>query len=120
MKKSMMRRLAQNPKLRPKNQDELAFAENEIAALAGLPKSSVLVTPIDGQERFSGQDILIYQGKHKNLASLKKRYPAHFKNIEEIAESYVTFRVCTTEKYRKALSSPKIAKRVFEYLTIEV
>jgi HD superfamily phosphohydrolase len=116
VKTAVMRRLAQNQKLRPKNQDELAFAEEEIAALAGLPKSSALITPIDGQERFSGQDILIYQGAHKKLASLKKRYPAHFKNIEEVAESYVTFRICTTEKYRKVLSSPKIAKRVFEYL----
>ncbi|MGB7957833.1 MAG: HD domain-containing protein [Minisyncoccia bacterium] len=117
MKKAVMQRLARNPKLQPKNQDELAFAENAIAALAGLPKSSVLIAPIDGQERFSGQDILIYQGAHKKLASLKKRYPAHFKNIEEVAESYVTFRVCTIEKYRKILSSPKIAKKIFEYLT---
>jgi HD superfamily phosphohydrolase len=117
VKKNIMRQLAQNPKLRPKNQDELTFAEEEIATLAGLPRSSVLITPIDGQERFSGQDILIYQGAHKKLASLKKRYPAHFKNIEEVAESYVTFRVCTTEKYRKVLSSPKIAREVFDYLT---
>jgi HD superfamily phosphohydrolase len=117
VKNAVMRRLAQNPKLHPKNQDEIAFAESSLAALAGLPASSVLITPVSGQERFSGQDILIYQGAHKKLASLKERYPAHFKNIEEVAESYVTFRVCTTEKYRKILSSPKIAKKVFDYLT---
>jgi HD superfamily phosphohydrolase len=116
VKKTVMQRLARNPKLQPKNQDELAFTENAIATLAGLPRSSVLIAPIDGQERFSGQDILIYQGKNKRLASLKKRYPAHFKNIEEVAESYLTFRVCTTEKYRKVLSLPKIAKRIFSYL----
>ncbi len=111
-----MKKLSQSPLLQPKNQNEIARLEDEIAAIAGLPESSVLLTPIYGQERFSGQDILIYQGKNKKLASLKKRYPAHFKNIEEIAESYVTFRVCTTEKYRKTLSSPKIAKKVFAYL----
>jgi hypothetical protein len=111
-----MRRLAQNPKLQPRDQDGIAFVESSIAALAGLPAASVLITPIHGQERFAGQDILIYQGAHKKLASLKERYPAHFKNIEEVAESYVTFRICTTEKYRKVLSSPKIAKRVFEHL----
>ena len=97
-KNAAMRCLAQNPKLQPENQDGIAFIESSIAALAGLPASSVLLTPISGQERFSGQDILIYQGKDKKLASLKKRYPAHFRNIEEIAESYMTFRVCTTEK----------------------
>ena len=111
-----MRDLAENPELDPKNQIGLAAAEGEIAMLAGLPKSAVPVTPIFGQERFVAQDILIYQGKNKKLASLEKRYPAHFRNIAEIAESYVTFRVCTTEKYRKVLSSPKIAKTVFDYL----
>jgi HD superfamily phosphohydrolase len=116
IKKIEMRRLAQNPKLQPRDQDGIAFVESSIAALAGLPAASVLITPIHGQERFAGQDILIYQGAHKKLASLKERYPAHFKNIEEVAESYVTFRICTTEKYRKVLSSPKIAKRVFEHL----
>jgi HD superfamily phosphohydrolase len=116
VKRSAMRGLAENPKLDPKNQASLAAIESEIATIAELPKSAVLVTPIFGQERFVAQDILIYQGENKKLASLKKRYPAHFKNIEEIAESYVTFRVCTTEKYRKVLSSPKTAKKVFEYL----
>ncbi len=111
-----MRKLSQSPLLQPKNQNEIARLEDEIATIAGLPESSILLTPIYGQERFSGQDILIYQGMNKKLASLKKRYPAHFKNIEEVAESYVTFRVCTTEKYRKTLSSPKIAKKVFAYL----
>jgi HD superfamily phosphohydrolase len=113
---AVMKKLSRSPLLQPKNQNEIARLEDEIAMIARLPESSVLLTPIYGQERFSGQDILIYQGKNKKLASLKKRYPAHFKNIEEIAESYVTFRVCTTEKYRKTLSSPKIAKKVFEYL----
>lgn len=117
VKKAVMQQLARHSKLRPKNQDDLNFVENEIATLAGLPRSSVLLTPIDGQERFSGQDILIYQGQNKKLASLKKRYPAHFRNIEEVAESYITFRVCTTETYRKILSSPKISKKIFEYLT---
>jgi HD superfamily phosphohydrolase len=116
-KSAVMRKLAQNPKLDPKNQVGLMAVEAEIADIAGLPRSSVLVTPIHGQERFTGQDILIYQGAHKKLASLKDRYPAHFKNIEEVAESYLTFRICTTEKYRKVLSSPKTAKKIFEYLT---
>jgi HD superfamily phosphohydrolase len=117
VRKSAMRRLAEDPELHPKNQAGLAAAEHGIAAIAGLPASSVLVTPVFGQERFAGKDILIYQGKGKKLASLKERYPAHFRNIEEVAESYVTFRICTTEKYRKALSSPKIAKKVLEYMT---
>ena len=116
MTKPAMRRLAENPELDPKNQAGLAAIESRIAKLAGLPESAVLVTPIHGQERFVGQDILIYQGKGKKLASLKERYPAHFRNIKEIAESYVTFRISTTEKYRKVLSSPKIAKKTLEYL----
>jgi len=116
-KNAVMRRLAQNPKLHPKNQAELAVVEHEIAKIAGLPSASVLVTPIHGQERFEGQDILIYQGAHKKLASLKERYPAHFRNVEEVAESYITFRVSTTEKHRKVLSSSRTAKKIFEYLT---
>ena len=117
MKKAVMQRLAPNPKLQPKNQDELAFAENAIAALAGLPKSSVLIAPIDGQERFSGQDILIYQGAHKKLASLKKRYPAHFKNIEEVPILCHLPRLHHRKILRKISCSPKIAKKIFEYLT---
>ena len=60
---------------------------------------------------------MIYQGEGKRLASLKARYPAHFKNSEEIAQTYLAFRVCTTEKYRAVLSTSRIAKKVFEFLT---
>jgi HD superfamily phosphohydrolase len=111
-----MDRLAKNPALQPKNQNGLAEMEEKIAALAGLPRESVLITPIYGQERFEAQDIVIYEGRGKKLASLKKRYPAHFKNIEEVAQTYLAFRVCTTEKYRKTLSVPRTATRVFQLL----
>jgi len=112
-----MRRLQKNPEFDFKNQAGLKKLENEIANIAGLPEDSVLVTPIVSTERFEGKDIMIHQGHGQKLASLKARYPAHFKNMQEVAESYITFRVCTTEKYRKILSAPKTAKKIFALLT---
>jgi len=109
--------LMKNPNFDFRNQVGLEELENEIADIAGLPWGSVLVTPIVSTERFKAQDIMIYQGPGRKLASLKARFPAHFKNFEEVAQSYVSFRVCTTEKYRKTLSAPKIAKKTFELLT---
>lgn len=115
---SQMKRLMKNHRFAEKNQEGLAALEDAIAKLAGLPKNSVLVSPIHSTERFEAQDIMIYQGQGgragtaKKLASLKARYPAHFKNIQEVAQTYLAFRVCTTEKYRSRLSNPKMAKKV--------
>lgn len=108
-----MEKIAKDKNLSPENQAHLEKMEDNIAHLAGLPNDAVLVIPIYGQERFEAQDIAIYQGSGKKLASLKARYPAHFKNTEEVAQTYLAFRVCTTEPYRQALSSLKIAKKVF-------
>ncbi len=113
----VIRKLATNPSFRPENQAALEKLEQAIAAAAGLPEASILVSPITSTERFEGKDILIYQGVGKKLASLRARFPAHFKNIEEVAESYLAFRICTTEKYRKRLNEPKIARRIFEIVT---
>jgi len=114
--KSEIARLANSPALRATNQSGLAEIEDHIAAIAGIPQGSVLIAPITSTNRFEAQDILIYQGPGKKPASLKARYPAHFKNIEEIAETYLAFRVCTLERYRKALSAPRVAKKVFDLL----
>jgi HD superfamily phosphohydrolase len=102
------------PQFQIENQTALAAAEAEIAELAGLPPDSVLVVPIISPDRFIAQDILVYRGRNAKPASLKARYPAHFRNIEEVAGTYAAFRICTTEKYRAALSSPRVAKKVFE------
>lgn len=112
-----IRKLSSERSFRPENQEGLESLESAIADIAGLPEENVLVAPIHSTERFEGKDVLIYEGRGKKLASLRARYPAHFKNIEEVAESYLAFRVCTTEKYRKRLSSPKIAKKIFELVT---
>lgn len=110
---AQIRHLATSPKLNPKNQEALGALENNIARMAGLPDHSVLITPIYGQERFEAKDIMIYEGRGKKLASLRERYPAHFRNMEEVGQAYLAFRVCTTEKYRAKLSAPKMAKKVF-------
>jgi hypothetical protein len=109
-----IKNLIASPRLRTNNQDSLTELENKIAALAGLPKDSVLVVPITDPGRFNTQDIMVYRGPGKKPSSLKARYPAHFKNIGEVIEDYVAFRICTTEKNRHILSSPKIAKKIFE------
>lgn len=109
-------KLSRSEHLQPKDQEGLAKIEDTIAKIAGIPSGTVLITPIFGAERFEAKDILIYEGENKKLASLKARYPAHFENIEEVAQSYLTFRVCTLNAYRARLAEPKIAKKVFEML----
>jgi len=109
-----IRALAANSAFQEKNQAGLENLESEIAMITGIPELDILVTPIGSPDRFEAKDIMIYAGRGQKLASLKARYPAHFKNIEEVAQSYLAFRVCTTEKYRKRLSEPKIAKKVLE------
>jgi HD superfamily phosphohydrolase len=114
--KAVLARLARKPELQIENQTGLAALEAKIAKLAGIPVGYVLVTPITSTARFEAKDILIYQGPGKKPASMKARYPAHFKNIEEVAEDYVTFRVCTTDEYRTKLSAPGVARKVFKML----
>jgi uncharacterized protein len=122
-KRSTIQQLNKNPMLHTDNQVDLEKLEYEIAAIAGIPSAAVLIVPISSTNRFEAQDIKMYSGPfprrgHKTkLTSLKALYPAHFKNIEEVAQSYLAFRVCTTEQYRKRLSEPKIAKKVFEKIT---
>src|SRR5436305_827116 len=74
-----IKHLTSSRTLDPKNQGGLEALEDKIAALAGLPQGSVLITPIYGQERFEAQDIMVYEGRGKKLASLKERYPVHFR-----------------------------------------
>ena len=109
-------KLIRDPALQPKNQEGLAAIEDAIGAIAGIPKNNILAVPIITPERFEAQDIMIYRGKGRKPASLKERYPAHFKNIEEVAQAYPAFRVATTGRYRAKLSSPRIAKKVLALL----
>ncbi len=118
-----IKRLAADRSLQNENQEGLERVEAEIAALAGIPAGAILVVPISSTDRFEAKDIMIYggpsaaRGRRGQLVSLKSRYPAHFKNIEEVAQSYLAFRVCTTEKYRRRLSEPKTAKKIRTKLT---
>jgi len=80
--------------------------------IARLPRDSILVVPITDPTRFDAQDIMVYRGTSKRPDSLKGRYPAHFKNIAEVTQTYVAFRVCTIEKYRGQLSEPKTAQKI--------
>lgn len=117
--KRTMARLVRDPRFQTENQAGIEAAEATIAAIARIPAEAVLVTPIATPERFDAQDITIYRSQGngaKKLVSLRKQYPAHFKNLEEVAQSYLAFRVCTTERHRRALSAPRAAKKVFELL----
>ncbi len=110
--KSEIARLAGSPALRATNQSGLSAIEDRIAEAAHIPQGSVLLAPITSTNRFEAQDILIYRGARKKPASLKARYPAHFKNIDEVAETYLAFRVCAPERHRKTLSAPRVARKV--------
>lgn len=120
-KKPAIRALGADQRFQINNQNGLEQCEREIAALAGIPEASVLIVPIASAERFEMKDVAIYEGaatgRNDKLASLKARYPAHFKNSEEVAQSYLAFRICTTENYRKRLSEPKTAKEIFKKIT---
>lgn len=124
MDRSEISRLTHRAQFQLKNQTGLADIEREITTLAGLPENAVLVVPITNPERFAGQDILVYRGplsggtRNQKPMSLKAHYPAHFKNIEEVAQTYVAFRICTTEKYRKRLSEPRLAKKIVARLLV--
>ncbi len=111
-----IRHLIHAPNLQLNHQEGLGMAENRIAFAMSIPPEQVLVVPITNPERFEARDILVYQGPRAAPVSLKARYPAHFKNLQEVAEDYLAFRVCTTEPYRAKLSEPRMARRVFRLL----
>ncbi len=105
-----MRAFVQSPSLQLKNPAELEKLEGKIGEIAGIPTEFILVVPLVSFTKFVSQDIWIYT--EKGLASLKERYPAHFKEMEEVGKSYLAFRICTLEKYRKQLSTPALAKQI--------
>ncbi len=106
-----MAAMMENKNLDPRNQEALENLEKKIAEAAGLPETSVLVVPVTHPGRFEAKDILILS-QNGGLESLKGRYPAHFKNIEEVAQSYFALRVCTLEEHRKKLSDRAVAGNV--------
>jgi HD superfamily phosphohydrolase len=95
------------------NMARLEKLEDKIAEIAEIPKNNVLLVPVFDPKRFTAKDIKIYTYGGK-LDSLKERHPAHFKNMEEVAQSYFALRICTLEKYRKILSAPRVAKQAFD------
>jgi len=107
-----MEKLADSPLLNQRNQTSLENLENKIADIAGVPRNMALVVPILNIFRFQPKDITIYTGEQPD--SLKRRYPAHFKNMEEVASSYAAFRVCAPSEYREKLSAPAVAKEIFD------
>lgn len=110
-----IKNLMNAPTLQPKNQEGLEKLEQQIALLAGIPDIAVLVVPVFTPGKFQAKDIMIYAEGGK-LESLKERYPAHFKNMEEVGQSYLALRVCVPDKYRKILSEEKIAKKVLDLI----
>ncbi len=110
-----MEHLLTSPELQSKNQTGLEGLESKIAELAGLPGESVLVVPITTPYRFNASDVKILR-ENGAMGSLHDRYPAHFKEMEEVAQSYLALRICTIEKYRKALSDPTTAKKILDLL----
>lgn len=102
-------------RLNPKNQKDLESLEQRIAELSGIPFEEVLAVPVFNAWRFKSKDIKVYSERGAHL-SLMERFPAHFKNLEEISKSYAAFRICTTEKYRDILSDQTLAKKILELL----
>lgn len=110
-----MQALTTSPALKKANYSALEKLEQTIAAIAKIPEEEVLVVPIFHPERFKAKDVAIY-GSDGKLHSLRQRRPAHFDSMEETARSYAAVRVCAHPQYRKKLSAPAVAERVFEVL----
>ncbi|MEK9179935.1 MAG: HD domain-containing protein [Patescibacteria group bacterium] len=112
LKDDEVRKLMKSSALDQKNQAGLGELEKKIANIAGIPEAAVLVVPVFNPGRFQAKDVRIH--KDGRISSLKERYPAHFQNMEEVAQSYIALRICVPEKYRKQLSDPKTAKEVLD------
>lgn len=109
---SLMQKLINSQKINVKNPETLLQIENAIAKIAKIPEDKILVVPITSPDRFEAADVKIYKADK----TLKELYPSHFQTINDIGHAYITLKVCTTNEYRKKLSSPSIAKKVYEYL----
>lgn len=112
LSESEVARLADSKNFQNKNQEGLHNLEEKIAGISGIPEEAVLAVPVFNAWRFKAKDIAIYS--ERGISSVEQRYPAHFKNMEEIAHSYFAFRICTLEQYRAKLSAPKVAKEIFD------
>ena len=108
-----MSRLVNAPALQNRNQESLISLEHKIADIVGVPSDAILAVTVMNAWRFVPKDVAIYSEKG-TAGSLKERYPAHFKDMEEVAHAYAVFRICALEKYRKRVSEPRIAKKIFD------
>ncbi|RJQ29337.1 HD domain-containing protein [Candidatus Parcubacteria bacterium] len=111
-----MRKLAGSPALQSKNQESLGRLEREIGNAVGLEEEDILAVPVFAPSRFKPQDILVYSEK-RIFVSLRSRYPAHFESMEEIGMAYAAFRICSIEKNRKLLSSPRAARKILQCIS---
>lgn len=107
--------VAESSTFKNKNQGGLLELEARIAKYADIPEEDVLAVPIFNAWRFKPKDIAVYR-ENGETASVKERYPAHFSNMEEIANAYIAFRICTLEKYRKVISSQKMAQGIMDII----
>lgn len=107
-----MAKLIASQALTNKSQETLLELERKIAEIAGIARDDVLAVTVFNAWRFVPQDIAIY-GSH-GRSSLKDRYPAHFRDMEEVGRSYTAFRICTTQEHRKKLSDQRVARDIFE------
>lgn len=89
--------------------------EEQIARIANLPERSVLVVPPTAIARFQPQDIRIFTESRKP-ASLRDYFSGHFDALAEAGQAYAVTRICTFEEHREALSEPRTAESVRDYL----
>lgn len=110
-----MELLIDSPKLSTANQIDLGSLEKKISELADIPFEEILAVPVFNAWRFKSKDIKVYS-EGGGPQSLMERFPAHFKNLEEVSKSYAAFRICTTEKHRDKLSSKDLSQKVIDLL----
>lgn len=86
--------------------------ENLLARIADIPPNAFLIVPVTTPERFIPKDIIILA--NKKVYSLFKEYKKHLSELQEMANSYVSFKVCVDDEYREP--ALKITKEIKEII----
>jgi len=115
LKSSDFNELIEMDQFNPKNINGLSKLEKMISDKLSIPYEDILIVPVLGSWRFNSMDVNILS-KGNEIDSMKRRYPKHFKNLEEIADSYKALRLCSYDKYKDLISSDKCKNIVLDLI----
>lgn len=92
----------------------LSKAECQLARMAKLPPSAILLLPVSDPTRFIPKDVKILT--KDGMDSLKEIRPDHFRAMDETANSYASVKIATFPEFREKLAQSRIAEGLAEFL----